>query len=41
VEAFPNAELTVIEHASHFSFEEQPMQFADIVKKFMDESLTD
>ena len=41
VEAFPNAQLAVIEHASHFSFEEQPAQFADIVKKFMDQSLSD
>jgi pimeloyl-ACP methyl ester carboxylesterase len=35
VEAFPNAEFAVIENAGHFSFEEQPQQFADIVQKFL------
>jgi proline iminopeptidase len=35
VEAFPNAEFAVIENASHFSFEQQPEQFADIVQKFL------
>ena len=35
-EAFPNAEFAVIKNAGHFSFEEQPEQFATIVKKFLD-----
>lgn len=35
VEAFPNAEFAVIENAGHFSFEEQPEQFAEIVKNFL------
>ena len=34
-EAFPNAEFAVIKNAGHFSFEEQPQQFADIVQKFL------
>jgi proline iminopeptidase len=37
VDAFPNAEFAVIENASHFSFEEQPDQFAAIVKSFLEE----
>lgn len=35
VDAFPNAEFAVIEHASHASFEDQPGQFAAIVKSFL------
>jgi pimeloyl-ACP methyl ester carboxylesterase len=35
-ETFPNAEFAVIKNADHFSFEEQPEQFADIVQKFLD-----
>jgi pimeloyl-ACP methyl ester carboxylesterase len=35
VEAFPNAEFVVIQDASHFSFEEQPEQFAQIVAEFL------
>jgi proline iminopeptidase len=34
--AFPNTEFAVIENAGHFSFEEQPEQFAAIIKKFLD-----
>lgn len=34
-EAFPNAEFVVIENASHFSFEEQPDKFAEIVTGFL------
>jgi len=34
--AFPNAEFVVIKNTDHFSFEEQPEQFAAIVKKFLD-----
>jgi proline iminopeptidase len=37
VDAFPNAEFAVIENAGHFSFEEQPDQFASIVKSFLEE----
>jgi len=33
--AFPNAEFAVIKNAGHFSFEEQPEEFAAIVKKFL------
>ncbi|MBN2500169.1 MAG: alpha/beta hydrolase [Anaerolineales bacterium] len=35
-EAFPNAEFVVIPDASHFSFEQQPEQFAEIVSTFLD-----
>jgi proline iminopeptidase len=34
-EALPNAEFVVIQGASHFSFEEQPEQFAQIVTEFL------
>lgn len=37
VDAFPNAKFTIIEDASHFSFEEQPEQFASIVESFLEE----
>jgi proline iminopeptidase len=35
VDAFPNAEFEVIENAGHASFDEQPDQFAAIVKSFL------
>jgi proline iminopeptidase len=35
-DAFPNTEFIVIENASHSSFEEQPDQFATIVKTFLE-----
>jgi len=35
VEAFPHAEFAVIEKAGHFSFEQQPDEFAAIVAKFL------
>jgi proline iminopeptidase len=35
VDAFPNTEFVVIENASHASFEDQPEQFAAIVKSFL------
>ncbi|MBN2117150.1 MAG: alpha/beta hydrolase [Anaerolineales bacterium] len=35
VDAFPNAKFAVIDHASHASFEDQPEQFAAIVKSFL------
>jgi proline iminopeptidase len=35
-EAFPNAEFAVIENAGHFSFEEQPEQFAAIISGFLE-----
>jgi proline iminopeptidase len=34
-ETFPNAEFIVIENAGHFSFEEQPNDFAGIVGQFL------
>jgi proline iminopeptidase len=34
-EAFPNTEFAVIQDASHFSFEQQPEQLAQIVSKFL------
>jgi proline iminopeptidase len=34
-EAFPNSEFDVIENAGHFSFEEQPDDFAMIVSQFL------
>ena len=34
-EAFPNAEFVLIENAGHFSFEDQPGVFVDIVSKFI------
>ena len=36
VDAFPNAEFAVIQDAGHFSFEDQPDQFASIVKSFLE-----
>ena len=36
-DAFPTNQFTVIEHAGHFSFEEQPDQFAAVVKAFLQE----
>ncbi|HMB23721.1 MAG TPA: alpha/beta hydrolase [Anaerolineales bacterium] len=36
VDAFPNTEFVVIENASHSSFEDQPEQFASIVKSFLE-----
>jgi proline iminopeptidase len=35
-DTFPNAEFARIENAGHFSFEEQPDQFANIVKAFLE-----
>jgi proline iminopeptidase len=37
-DAFPNAEFAVIQNAGHFSFEEQPDEFAAIVKSFLEYS---
>ena len=34
-EAFPNAEFAIVENAGHFSFEEQPDDFARIVSQFL------
>ncbi len=34
-EAFPNSEFVVIQNASHFSFEQQPEQFTQIVSDFL------
>lgn len=34
-DAFPNAQFAVIQNASHFSFEEQPEQFARLVGDFI------
>jgi len=34
-DSFPNAEFAVIQNASHFVFEEQPEQFAQIVGEFL------
>ena len=34
-EAFPNSEFVVIPEVSHFSFEEQPEEFAQIVANFL------
>jgi proline iminopeptidase len=34
-DTFPNAEFAVIENVGHFSFEEQPEQFAKIVSEFL------
>jgi proline iminopeptidase len=36
VDAFPNAEFAVIEGAGHFSFEQQPEQFANIITDFLE-----
>jgi proline iminopeptidase len=35
-DAFPNAKFAVIENVGHFSFEEQPEQFAKIVSDFLE-----
>jgi proline iminopeptidase len=34
-DAFPNVEFVVIQNASHFSFEQQPEQFARLVGDFL------
>jgi proline iminopeptidase len=34
-EVFPNAQFVVIENAGHFSFEDQPKVFADVVREFI------
>lgn len=34
-EALPNSEFRVIEHASHFSFEQQPEIFMQMIKEFL------
>jgi proline iminopeptidase len=34
-DAFPNAQFAVIENASHFAFQEQPQQFAELVGDFL------
>jgi proline iminopeptidase len=34
-DVFPNSEFTVIENAGHFSFEQQPDQFATLVANFL------
>ena len=36
VDAFPNTEFAVIANAGHFTFEEQPEQFASILKFFLE-----
>jgi proline iminopeptidase len=35
-DAFPNSEFVVIHNASHFSFEQQPDEFAKVVTNFLD-----
>ncbi|MBM3125789.1 MAG: alpha/beta hydrolase [Chloroflexi bacterium] len=35
VDALPNAEFAVIENAGHFSFEQQPDEFATVVSQFL------
>lgn len=40
-DAFPNSEFIVIQNASHFSFEEQPEQFAQVLAKFLSKSLVE
>jgi pimeloyl-ACP methyl ester carboxylesterase len=32
---FPNAQFAVIQDAGHFSFEEQPQSFAELVGNFL------
>ena len=39
-ELFPNSRLVVINNAGHFSFDEQPEQFAKAVESFLKSSLT-
>lgn len=34
-EAFPNGEFAIIEHAGHFSYNEQPAAFASLVQDFL------
>jgi proline iminopeptidase len=34
-DAFPNAQFAVIENAGHFSFQQQPGEFADLVENFL------
>jgi proline iminopeptidase len=35
-DAFPNSQFAIIEHAGHFSFEEQPHRFVAVVKSFLE-----
>jgi proline iminopeptidase len=35
-DAFPNSQFVIIENATHFSFEEQPQEFAAIIKDFLE-----
>ena len=35
-EVFPNSQFVTLDGASHFSFEEQPARFADVVGKFLE-----
>jgi pimeloyl-ACP methyl ester carboxylesterase len=35
-DTFPNAQFAVIKNAGHFSFQQQPAQFAQIVGTFLD-----
>jgi proline iminopeptidase len=37
VEAFPDAQLKVIDHAGHFPFDTRPEAFAEVVRGFLDE----
>jgi pimeloyl-ACP methyl ester carboxylesterase len=34
-DTFPNAQFTVIKNAGHFSFQQQPEEFAGIVANFL------
>ncbi len=35
-DVFPNSKFVIIENATHFAFEEQPKQFAAIIKEFLE-----
>ena len=36
-ELFPNAELKTVDEAGHWIHAERPIEFMDIVKKFLDQ----
>jgi pimeloyl-ACP methyl ester carboxylesterase len=37
-DTFPNAQFAVIQNASHFSFQQQPEQFSQLVSAFLSNS---
>lgn len=38
-DTFPNAQFAVIQNASHFSFQQQPTEFASLIEKFLQQPI--